>query len=192
MKLMNPNFREQIPQMSDEQIVDVLKNREHYQQEASSFAIEEAVKRGIIHSEQDLFSERFRPSPVRRSLFPLIESDRIRLKITKSILRAFLLSGSIPLIWSVLLLIRQSLAEGLILLMLSLLWIGTCIQLWRNRSANLTGVLIVLLIGGVVYVSNQLLQRKGLPFMDYFIHVVVFAFLLYGILYLRHLIKQGK
>ena len=47
---INADFRKDIPEYSDERIIEILKQRDHYQAEAAQLAIEEAIKRGIIFS----------------------------------------------------------------------------------------------------------------------------------------------
>ena len=47
------SFEEQFLDISDQEIVNILKMRKHYQPEAAQTAVNEALKRGIIHSEDD-------------------------------------------------------------------------------------------------------------------------------------------
>ena len=59
-----PGFKTLIPEYSDAELIKILKVRDHYQSEAIAIAVEEAIKRGIINSEQDLLAKEFREAPL--------------------------------------------------------------------------------------------------------------------------------
>ena len=90
-KKENTDFRKDIPEYSDEQLIAILKLRDHYQPEAAKLAVNEALKRGIINSEQDLLAEEYRCEPIKFSLFPEIKKKINRVKIRKSIARSLVL-----------------------------------------------------------------------------------------------------
>ena len=70
-----PDFRSSILNNSDEEILVILKKRKQYQPEAAKLAIQEAIKRGLINSEQDLFSEKFQEQSSKSFLFPIIIAE---------------------------------------------------------------------------------------------------------------------
>ena len=50
------SLKERFEQYSDEQLIEILKNRRDYQEQALEAAIETALARGLINSREDLFS----------------------------------------------------------------------------------------------------------------------------------------
>jgi hypothetical protein len=63
----NNDFEQSMSALSDDQLKEVLKKRSLYQEEAVKIAIQEAKKRGIIRSEEELPAPRFRHEPMKRA-----------------------------------------------------------------------------------------------------------------------------
>lgn len=183
------DFRTIIPGYSDEEIINILKKRKLYQKEAAEIAIKEALKRGLIYSEQDLFDEGFQVEPVKFSLFPTIEDKNTQIKIIKSISRSLIISGAIPTIWGFLKLNDGKTIEGGILLVSGILWIYFSAMLIRKASLDIVNSLFVLLFLSVVYFLKLFLKSGTFIFIDIFVTIVVFCLITYGLLFLRRLIQ---
>jgi len=181
------DFRSSIPNYSDEEIYSILKKRKQYQPEAANLAIKEAIKRGLINSEQDLFSEKFQENPAKSGLFPIISDDKHREKIRKSISRILLITGVIPVFWGSLEIIRSKLVEGILLVLLGAIWIYASAQLTKSFQTKMVNLLFVILIATAAYIVKIMLEMKGLAIMDYFIPVIIFSFITYGLLFIRRL-----
>jgi len=182
-----PDFRSTIPNYSDEEIFAILKKRKQYQPEAANLAIKEAIKRGLINSEQDLFSEKFQDNPAESGLFPIIRDAKHREKIRKSISRILLIAGVIPVIWGVLEITKSKLVEGIFLVLLAAIWIYASAQLMRSLQTKMVNLLFVMLVATVAYIVKKMLEMKGLAIMDYFIPIVIFSLITYGLLFIRRL-----
>ena len=63
------DFRSLIPDYNNDELINVLKKRKQYQKEAAEVAIQEAIKRGLIYSEQDLFADEFQDKVNTFSIF---------------------------------------------------------------------------------------------------------------------------
>ena len=181
------DFREQIPNYSDEEILKILKMRKHYQKEAADLAIRKAIERGLIHSEQDLLSDEFREKEYGFSLFPNIERVKNRKKIRKSIARGLLIAGVIPVVWGIIKIMEDTFAEGIILVVLGGTWMFASFRLMHKFSDRMNNLLFVLLAGAFAYALKLILDIKGLRIMDFAVPVVLFLFIAYGLIYMRKL-----
>ncbi len=181
------NFQSKFSDYSDDEILIVLKKRDHYQKAAVEVAVQEAIKRGIIHSEQDLLSAEFNVKPMPFTLFPKIENEKVRLKTLKSMGRSLLIIGAVPTIWGGLKVYRGHLYEGLILLILGLIWMSVSFQMMKTVSSRGIGVLLVIFVAAVFYVSRLLWANVFTTVTDVFISVIFCLLALYGLLYMRKL-----
>ena len=86
-EIINSDFKEIINKHTDEQILEILKKRAHYQPEAVEVAVNVAIERELIHTEQDLFGPEFSSEPLRRKLIPEISREKNKNRIRKSISR---------------------------------------------------------------------------------------------------------
>lgn len=179
------DFRKDIPEYSDEQIIEVLKKRDHYQPEAAKLAIEEAIKREIIHSEQDLFSEEYKVKELSRSMFPGIEDGSLRNRIRKSIARSLVISGLIPTVYGLVQSNAGQKLSGALLILFGLLWIYISAQLIKAYKKVFVLFLLVGLIVAIGFVFAQLISSGSSRFMDFFISAVLFLLVGYGVVFLK-------
>jgi hypothetical protein len=179
------DFRNDIPEYSDEQIIEVLKKRDHYQPEAAKLAIEEAIKRKIIHSEQDLFSEEYKVEELSRSMFPGIEDGSLKHRIRKSIARSLVISGLIPTVYGLVQFNAGQKLSGVHLVLFGLLWIFISAQLIKGYKKVFVLFLLVGLIAAIVFVFAQLILSANSKFMDFFISAVLFLLVGYGVVFLK-------
>lgn len=181
------SFQSKFSNFSDDEIAIVLKKRNHYQKTAVEVAVQEAIKRGIIHSEEDLLSAEFNVKPMPFTFFPKIENEKARLKTLKSMSRSLLIVGAVPTIWGALKVYRGHLYEGLILLILGLIWISVSFQMMKTVSSRGVSVLLVIFVAAVFYVSRLLWANIFTSVTDVFISVIFCLLALYGLLYMRKL-----
>jgi hypothetical protein len=182
-----PDFQQTIPNYSDEEILKILKKRKQYQPEAAEQAIKEAIKRGLIHSEQDLFADEFKEKPTKVLLFPKIKKEQNRNDIRKSIARVLLLVGAAPAIWGVFKIVESSFAEGVVLILLGGIWMYASAQIMRAFNTKMINLLFLMLSASVVYLVKLFFGMKNLVLMDFVIPVVLFLFIVYGLLFIRKL-----
>lgn len=175
---------------SDEEIISILRKHKLYEPEAQKIAIAEAIRRGIIHSEQDLFSENFKTEPSRFTLFPHPEKKETILRIVKSISRALLLAGVIPIIFGVLKFQVFKYAEGSALVFTGLIWITSAWLIFSRQEKKFLSLLLVIALLSAVYVARILFLLKGLRVMDYVVPSILFVVVIYCLFYLRALIRK--
>ena len=181
------DFRSSIPNYSDEEILTILKKRKQYQPEAAKLAIQEAIKRGLINSEQDLFSEKFQEQSSKSFLFPIIIDNKHKDKIRKSIARILLITGSIPVVWGIFEITKSKLTESVLLILLGAIWIYASAQLMKIVQLKMVNLLFVMLVASVAYIVKILVGMKGLVIMDYFIPAILLSLIIYGLLFIRRL-----
>ena len=183
----NIDFEKTYRELSDEQLVDVLRKRKYYQNVAVGVAIEEALKRGLIQSENDLYEPEFEVEPLKPRLFPKIENDRNRLKIRKSVARGLFIAGILPIIWGFVRFNAGFGAEGILLVVFGLTWMAFSAWLIRRFSTKAVFILFALEILSMFYAGKLLIFSSQIIFLDVFIVVVLYLFIIYGLLFIRRL-----
>jgi hypothetical protein len=180
----NKDFREIIRECTDEELIKALRQRTYYIPEAAQLAIDEAIKRGIINSEQDLLQEEYRVKDLNFSWFPEPINDRNRKQIRISLGRSLVLCGIFPLIYGFIKLNAGYQFEGSLILGFGLIWISLSSQLLRAFHKSLITVLLIANIIGAAYIFMRLLSFNHSPFMDFFVAIVLFSLITYGLIYL--------
>ncbi len=181
------NFEVQIKELEDEQLIDILKKRKLYQNEAANAAIREAIKRDIISSEEDLHSHKFRHEPLKPRIFPLIENPTHKDRIRRSIGRGLLLAGILPVVWGMVRLNTNVPAEGSVLIVFGLMWMFFSAWLIREFSHAAVNFLFIMAALSLVYVIRQMILIPKIIFMDYFIIVILYALAVYGLFFILRL-----
>ncbi len=153
--------------------------------EVAQLAVEEAIKRGIINSEQDLLAEEYKVEEITFSWFPKVEDEINRTKIRKSIARSFVLGGVIPLVFGLVKMNNGTAIEGSLMLAFGLLWIFCSSQLIKFYQEIFVRILIAGSLLALTYILKQLIPSGNSVFMDYFIAVVLFVLINYGLLFLH-------
>lgn len=179
------NFKEKYSGYSDQEIKSILKNRDHYQPAAARAAVEEAIKRGIIFSEQDLFAEEYKSQPLRFSLFPVPEKDHSRHKLRNSLLRIVLFVGLIPMIHGMIIFRSIDANEEIMLILSGLIWMAFTGLLYKTRQNIFLYILFVIAFISLFYTVNHIINLRDPRFMDYLIPVVVYLLVFYFLTYLR-------
>jgi hypothetical protein len=67
------DFNIKVRELEDGQLKDILKKRKLYQEAAAKAAIQEAINRSIISSEEDLYGPEYRHEPLKPKLFPKLK-----------------------------------------------------------------------------------------------------------------------
>jgi hypothetical protein len=182
-----PKFMEIIANYSDEELRKVLKKRRLYQIEAAEFAVEEAIKRGIINSEQDLLAAEFQPEPRKYSLFPIIENDKIRGKFKKSIARSLLILVVLPLVWGSLKIIESQNMEGILILVFGVSWGLASFKLMHSVNMNLIYFMFAMLLIAVAYIVKIFVYSSSMQTFDIIVSALSVGFVFYGVGFLSKL-----
>jgi len=181
------NFRKVMQQKTDAELVEILKQRQHYQQEAARQAMLEAIRRGIINTEADLHDSRFSETSGKFKLYPNIENQHVRNKLWRSISRSLIIVGAIPLVWAAV--NRYNISEtGLVAMVIyGLLWIFLSFRLMQTQNLKLAFGLLILLVPGVVYYVRLMWFKSNFELIQIVIPLVIIGFIFYGVGFLRKL-----
>ncbi len=183
-----PEFMQIIAAYTDNEIRNVLKKRKLYQKDAADFAIQEAIRRGIIYSEQDLFAKEYNYEPEKFSLFPGIENEKARVKFKKSISRSLLILGAIPLVFGGIKIFESQVLEGIIIFVFGVLWTFTSLRLMRGAvDEKLVYLMFLLLVLAVGYIVKIMVSTHSVNTVDVLVTIIGFGFILYGIGFLSKL-----
>jgi len=181
------DFRKDIPDYSDERIIEILKQRNHYLPEAAKLAIEEAIKRRIIFSEQDLFAKEYQVEELKTSLFPKIIKPENQQKIRKSIARSLVICGVIPVVFGLVQSNRGNPVEGSLILLFGLLWIYFSSQLIKGYHKLFVFLLISASTLLLAYIYTKLILAGISAFFDFFLPAALFLLIIYGLLFLKRI-----
>ncbi|GAB1452928.1 hypothetical protein MASR2M47_29840 [Draconibacterium sp.] len=180
-------YRKIIAAHTDDEIRQILKKRKLYQKDAADFAIQEAIRRGIIYSEQDLFAKEYKYEPDKFSLFPTIENTKARAKFKKSLTRSLLILGAIPMVLGAIKIFETQIIEGIVLFVLGAAWSLTSFQLMRKLDKKLVYFLFLLFTVALVYIVKTMVTNRAFSTIDILVAIIGVGFVLYGIGFLLKL-----
>ncbi len=185
--ISKPDFEKAMGKLSDEELIRALEKRNLYQPEAARSAVDEAIKRGLINSEDDLISEKYRAQPLKTRLFPKIENSDSRMKTRKSISRSLLISGILPLIFGVLRMQSGNFNEAALILFFGFIWMGFSFSLTRNYSVNIIRFLLGLASISLIFTFKLLIRQPVISRIDIIAVSFFYLLLFYGLLFLLRL-----
>ncbi len=182
-------FSKKVAGYSDDELIEVLKNRSHYREQAAQLAVREALRRGIIQSEADLSGEKYEVKPFRFTIFPPVKNAGRRKQLIRSLARSVLLTGVIPLIFGFLMINGKDMMEGVVLLLLGIIWILASAMVVRKLEEKFVYVVLFICFLSFFYVYRFFSQIQSLRVMDMFIAIVIYGLVFYCLLYIRSLLK---
>lgn len=184
-------YKEYITKYSNEELIAALKRRSQYREDAADFAIQEAIRRGIIHSEQDLFSEKFREEKGTFSWLPVPHTKDARERVKKSILRSLYITGLIPLAYGGLQLYRGVDFPAEIAIVFGLIWIALSVLLTRNLKKWIFYGLGVMDLGGGAFILQRIVGSVP-SFFDFFAVIVLILMVLYSLVYFYRIARKDQ
>lgn len=182
-----PEFKQIIAAHTDDEIRQILKKRKLYQKDAADFAIQEAIRRGIIYSEQDLFAKEYKHEPEKFSLFPSIENPKARAKFKKSLTRSLLILGAIPMIFGAIKIVETQSLEGILIFIFGAAWSFVSYKLMQKWDKRLVYFLFLLFAVAVAWILKIMVASHLLTTIDIVIAIIGLGFILYGIGFLSKL-----
>ena len=184
------DFQEKYKQLSDPEILEILKLRNGYQPKAANAAIQEAISRGIIKSEQDLFSEEYRNQENRSGFFfPSIQNTQQKEKILSSIHRIIYILGIIPLVFAGLDYSHGNIIRPVILAGIAFCWWVLNFRLSKTKNKIILDIMLVILIVAFGYSFFLIYNLKSPPVMDFVVVSITFLTSLYCLLFSRSILK---
>ena len=178
-----PEFKQIITGYTDDELRKELKKRKLYRKEAADFAIQEAIRRGIIYSEQDLFAKEYKAEPEKFSIFPTIENEKARAKFKKSISRSLFILGALPMVWGGIKIFETQGLEEILIFVFGAAWSLTSIQLMRSAKLNpkLIYFMFLLAILAFGYLVKIFISSHFINTIDLLISAIAVGFVFYAI-----------
>jgi hypothetical protein len=178
------SFEYKLKQMSDDELVSILRYREEFQPHAVNKAIKEAISRGIISSVEELESDEFKPQQIPpRSLFPLANTFAQNMMILKSLCRIFFGYGIIPILYGVFRFRESNYTLSALAITIGIIILAVAYQL--NKTAKQIYAIMMMAVNlPAIAVVVYFLIKKGTPTaMDIVATAVVLLILIYTTLY---------
>ena len=183
------DFYEKYTNYTDEQLLEVLKQRKDYQDSAVAAAFKIAIERQLIHSEQDLFSSEFQNDKSKRSmLFPEISNELHRHKLEGSIFRFLYVMSFLPLVFGFLKYAEGQYYLTAIGVSIGLIWFLLSFLLSKTRKIIVFIPLFLLLLSSLIFIGINILNSNFIQIMDIVMLAIGLLLPTYLLLLLRKLI----
>ncbi len=181
------HFAQVMQKHNDEELIEVLRNRRHYQPEAAQQAVIEAIRRGVIKAEADLQDEKFAEPNRKFSLFPVIENPKARNKARKSMARSLMIAGAIPAIYGINQVYHSLIVEGAAIVLFGFSWMILSFFLMKSVKPLLVYGIKILYLIAIAVMIFKISTFKITGWMDILFPSVLAVLVLYGIFYLGRL-----
>ncbi len=184
------SFEYKLGEVSDEEIISILRYKEHFQKKAVKAAVKEALYRGIIKSVNDLEKKEFQPQPLQpKTIFPLGTSDAYTFGIFKSLCRISYGFGLLPIVYATFQFLRHHYVNGITASLAGIAIIFIVYKLEKTLSRQYSNYLLLLNIPAVIIAVLHLQSLRAPTIMDGFAISIVIAVIVYVTLYLRKLTR---
>lgn len=182
------SFEYRLKEVSDEEIITIIRLREHYQPHAVKAAIKEALRRGIISSIEDLEKDEFKPQQLpAKSLFPIGYSESQNLGLFRSLCRIFYFFGSVPIIYGIFQSIEKNLIVAISSFIIGLIVIFVSTSLGKTKKPIFAQLLLSFNFPAILYAFYSLSIEVNLSKMNIATAVLIIITLLYSSIYLLKL-----
>jgi hypothetical protein len=182
------SFEYRLKEVSNEEIINILRFREHFQPHAVREAIKEAMRRGIISSIEDLDKDEFKSQPLpSRSLFHISATESQNISVFKSLCRIIYIFSCIPIIYGILQITHHYYISASIAILIGLAIIFLTYKLEKERKTLYSQVQLFINIPTIGYVLYYIFSQDKVKTMDIFTGIIIIVIILYSTLYLHKL-----
>ena len=185
------DYQEKYKQLGDEEIREILLKRKSYQAEAARAAIQEAISRGILKSEQDLFSEEYNiPENWTGIFFPFLPKPEQRKKTLAALHRIYFVLGLIPVALAWMKYSGANLLQSFLFIVVGLVWMFLNFRLSKTKSIRVLHLMLAGIILASGYALYSVLVMKAPEMMDFAVVVIAFGVSFYCLLFVRSILKS--
>lgn len=183
-------FRNKYSDYSDDRIKEILKNHKDYQPPAVSAAVQIAIERELIHSEQDLMAPEFQSAiPHGVSVFPVITNSYYYKRIVSSIFRVLFILGIIPIVFGIMKYADGKINLSVFALILGSVWLLLTYLLLRTRRILILLLQMNMFFLTIIAIGNSLINQEVFHRTDFVMLVIGSVVSLYLMGYLKKLIE---
>ncbi len=184
------DYQEKYRQLSDGELRELLKNRKNYQPKAASAAIQEAIRRGILQSEQDLFAEEYCSQENHsRFLFPHIEKPEQKAKTLNSLYRIFYVAGIIPLVFAGMN-YRNNQAIAIASVVVGLSWMYLTFRLSKTKKRLFLSLMQIMFYVVIGFATHSVFSQINSTIMDFAVLIIASLVSIYCLLFARSILKS--
>jgi hypothetical protein len=183
---------ERMKVLTDNELKDVLKKRKQYQPDAEVIAVQEALRRGIIKTEDELETSAFNDPGTKFTIFPCPDDEASSNKLFRSLIRSLMIIGLIPIVFGVMKFTLAKYVEGTALIGLGILWIACAWVAMEKREGKFLYPILVLAFLSMIYAGRILMVIKSLRWIDIVIAAVLYLAIFYLIFYARSILGRKK
>lgn len=182
------SFEYRLREVSNEEIISILRYRDHFQKTAVNAAIKEALKREIISSVEDLDRTEFQPQPLApRSLFPISPLNPQNYGIFKSLCRIFYGFGLLPIIYGILNISKEVKITSVIAILIGIAIIFVANRLEKTMQPFYSNIILSLNVPALGLAFYILSSKEAPTIMDGMAISIVILVLLYTTFYANKL-----
>ncbi len=172
------------------QIKEILENHKDYQEPAVTAAVQIAIERRLINSEQDLFAPEFQSAtPHGVKIFPVITNSYYYKKTVASIFRVLFIVGIMPLIFGLMKYAEGKITMTITALIVGSVWLLLTFFLLRTKRIQIIFLQLILLVLTISSIAYSLIVQEVFHRVDMAILIIGFFISLYLLLYLKKLIQ---
>jgi len=185
----NLDFYERYIELKDNEIIDILRRRKDYQENAINAAIKIAIERQLIQNENDLFGPEFQyPGKNPSLLFPLATKEYQRDKIIGSIFRFLYLLSLLPIIFGIMKFVEGEFSFGFIGTLVGIIWFIFSFILSKKRDKLFLYFLLITFFLVSCSVGWNILSQSRVIIVDIFVYLLGVLLTFYMLLFLKKLI----
>lgn len=182
------SFEYRLKEVSDEEIISIIRFREYYQPHAVKAAIKEALRREIISSIDDLEKDEFKPRQLpSKSLFPISYNESQNLTLFRSLSRILFFFGAIPVLYGIFLCIEKQFFIAIISFLIGFTVIFVATKLRKSMKPIFAQLLLSFNVPAVLYALFLLSTEENLSKMNIATTFLIIITLLYTSIYLYKL-----
>jgi hypothetical protein len=182
-------FYERFSALTDDRIMNILKNQNDYQEAARNAAIQIATERALIHSSDDLLGPEFQNNrSTQRSLFPSMPNDYHHNRLLGSIFRFLFVFSLLPVIYGVIQYAKGNLNFAIAATGSGLIWFALVFLMKRSGKTTFIFPLFALLFIVGLFLGYKLINQSPFKFMDIFMLLVGILLPSYFLFYARKLL----
>ena len=181
-------FYERYSNFTDIQILEILKNQKDYQESARNAAIQIAVERQLIHSEQDLLAPEFQSSKdTKLPLFPPAPNVYHYNRLVGSIFRFLLIFSLLPVVYGVLKYSEGQIDQAILGIGIGAIWFLGVTLFKTSKKVVFFILLLVLLILSGALTGLKLIGQDHLKVLDIIMFVIGLLLPAYFLFYAKKL-----
>jgi len=185
------NFYERYSNLTDDQILEILKNQKDYQEKARNAAVKIAVERQLIHSEYDLLSPEFQNSrSTRLTLFPQISNAYHHQRVLGSAFRFLYVLSFLPIIYGFLKYAGGFIDQTILGVSVGIVWFLLIFLLKKTEKPVILVPLFAILIFVGISVGGKIAANHPIRILDFVILIVGVMFSAYFLIYAKSLIQN--